>query len=829
MEDLKILVVDADPKNLQILKETFEASGFLIDTAVDGDKAWEILNSSQPDLILSEVNLPDYDGFQFLQKIKQNSATAHIPVVFLTNRRDLQDRVRSLRGGVKDYLIKPVHVKEVIARIRMILRRLERVKNEEMDSSNKVVGRLEESSVIELIENFGMERRSGVLSIYNENNKNGEIHFRGGGIVYASLGMIKAEKAIYQMLPWKCGHYIITFREVNTADSISVSNLGLLLQGFRRLEERENLIKKLPSLETTFVLSKSFQQIISQKELASDVAKFLNLINGKRDIQQIIDESVYDDIKTLERLVKLSNQGFIVPGTGKENETPQIKVGGSIGKETIEELPLPEPPVESVQEHLGTEEFSTTMGNGLPPIPDDHKSPAVSFMDEDPEEALDRPEDEQFSSDELQTKPDDVSSAKTEDLASPHLSSQDFPAFDDFSEDIDSDRIISETEPSSPEPDESDESEEYVAPPMPMDMKDFAPDTDIFEIIQELKKDRELDVTEAKLTETHNLNKSTPHLNGGNKSTAVEPSELESDPEEKEQPEAQKTRDLSFSFPKRNYGFISKAGKESASSPAILFNEDPTGTSTNQNSETDSRSEQADTLDGNVTEQSDELLDATIPPNLPAAPQAENGSPLSIFPEDDNKEANSFTDFKNINQIFLDYLQFAKKQPGTFVIIGSTQTDANNLVNKICNIEQSQAQNSNQISIGTLKLDGGSPFKLLAISMEQQFTKLLNGIQSNLTGFLLLFQAGDKKQIEYLNYFYSALNKKYKLPVGIALLKSQGKKSLAPATIRDLINGDESDFIANLNQGQINDVSTFLSDLHRHYTAIKDREEHETD
>ncbi|MDZ7343943.1 MAG: response regulator transcription factor, partial [candidate division KSB1 bacterium] len=132
MDNPTILVADGDPKNLQILRESLEASGFEVIVAPDGLQAWQKISSDVPDLILSEVNLPKLDGFQLLEKLKADPVTSSIPLMFLTNRRELQDRVRSLRGGVKDYMIKPLHVKEVIARVRMILRRMERLHEDEI-------------------------------------------------------------------------------------------------------------------------------------------------------------------------------------------------------------------------------------------------------------------------------------------------------------------------------------------------------------------------------------------------------------------------------------------------------------------------------------------------------------------------------------------------------------------------------------------------------------------------------------------------------------------------------------------------------------------------
>ncbi|MFQ5769119.1 MAG: hypothetical protein ACE5HX_01185, partial [bacterium] len=143
-------------------------------------------------------------------------------------------------------------------------------------------------------------------------------------------------KAVYQMLPWKHGHFVMTFKDINVEDEITVSNLGLLLQGLKRLQDREKFIKQLPSLDALFVKTTIFEQILKKKTISSDAEKFITLFDGKRTISNIMAESIYDDLKTLEKITKLYQQGFIQPlgipnneqfdlekmATAKSNEQP---------------------------------------------------------------------------------------------------------------------------------------------------------------------------------------------------------------------------------------------------------------------------------------------------------------------------------------------------------------------------------------------------------------------------------------------------------------------------------------------------------------------------
>jgi len=337
MDSKKILIVDKEPKNLQILKESLENSNFKVVVAENGRTAFIKIREEKPNLMISEVDLPDFDGFRLLDKLQEDSVGATLPIVFLTNRRNLDDRVKSLRAGVKDFMIKPLHVKEVIARVKMILNRIERVQIDEGEGDRKIIGRLEEQGVEELLESFGAERRTGVLTLYDKNNRNGEIYFRGGAIVNARLGNFKAEKAVYQMLPWTRGHYIMTLKDFQVKEEITVSNLGLLLQGFKHMQTRQALEAKLPSLDTVFKKTEVFKQILKKKSVNTDAEKFIELFDGKRTVYEIIAESSYDDLKSLERIIKLHEQGFI----RTNGQTEQNNLAEATPPPVENELPQP--------------------------------------------------------------------------------------------------------------------------------------------------------------------------------------------------------------------------------------------------------------------------------------------------------------------------------------------------------------------------------------------------------------------------------------------------------------------------------------------------------
>ena len=319
MDNQMVLIADPDAKNLQILKDNLEASGFLVATAADGKRAWEEILRIQPKLILSETTLPGLSGYQLLERINSDPKTSSIPLIFLTKQREIQQRIKSFEIGAKDYLVKPLHVKEVIAHIRMVLRRIERRKIDQIETHKKFSGRLDQLSLADLIESFGIERKTGILTV-NNGRRTGQIYFRDGSVVNANLDDFTTEQAVYQMLPWEHGYFNMIFRDVDAVDKISISNLGLLLQGIKRLEIREQLIKQLPSPKTAFTISSTFKSIIQKKKVGNGAIGFITLLDGKRNVEHIIDESKLDDLIALKRLVRLYQQGFIKPTIAAEKK-----------------------------------------------------------------------------------------------------------------------------------------------------------------------------------------------------------------------------------------------------------------------------------------------------------------------------------------------------------------------------------------------------------------------------------------------------------------------------------------------------------------------------
>ena len=118
---MKILIVDDEMMLLSQLKRVFERQRYLVETACDGSEALSILTDLPVDLIILDIGLPGDDGFAVLSKIRGMEITT--PVLMLTARGKVGDRVKGLDLGADDYLAKPFSLDELLARVRALLRR----------------------------------------------------------------------------------------------------------------------------------------------------------------------------------------------------------------------------------------------------------------------------------------------------------------------------------------------------------------------------------------------------------------------------------------------------------------------------------------------------------------------------------------------------------------------------------------------------------------------------------------------------------------------------------------------------------------------------------
>lgn len=121
-EKTHILVVDDEPKFLKVMQFNLENSGYQVSTASDGPGAIKLITKDEPELVLLDILMPDMDGWETCQKIREFS---NVPIIMLTALSENEDKVKGLNIGADDYISKPFSVEEMLARVQSLLRRID--------------------------------------------------------------------------------------------------------------------------------------------------------------------------------------------------------------------------------------------------------------------------------------------------------------------------------------------------------------------------------------------------------------------------------------------------------------------------------------------------------------------------------------------------------------------------------------------------------------------------------------------------------------------------------------------------------------------------------
>jgi len=312
-----LLLVDGDPKSLRVMEVSLKKAGFSVTTAVNGRDALEKAEISPPDLILSDTKMPEMDGFELCRRLKEDERYRGTPFIFLTGQKSVEYKVKGLELGVEDYLTKPIYIKEIVTRVKILLQKKEKERLEKKDLKASFSGNLADMGVVDLVQTLEMGKKSGALHVKGRTGLEAVCYFRDGRILDCELGpKLVGEQAFYRLLNWQEGEFAIEFKQTERDERIPVSTQGLLMEGMRRIDEWGRIVEQLPALDKVFEIDTA---LLADRlaEIPDDVNALLRLFDGHRTLERVIEEADYDDLAAAGVISKLFFEGIIkeaVPG-----------------------------------------------------------------------------------------------------------------------------------------------------------------------------------------------------------------------------------------------------------------------------------------------------------------------------------------------------------------------------------------------------------------------------------------------------------------------------------------------------------------------------------
>lgn len=237
----RILMVDDEVDYLTLLKLKLVNEGFDV-TAVDSaEEGLAAIEKDPPDLIVADVLMPGIDGLEMFRRIRASEAAwAETPLVFISGRDDPQTKVDALHLGAEDFLVKPVDLKVLAARIRNIIRRDAKWRKGGAGSApaSGVVGDLKNLSVPDIVQTLHLGLKTACVSVKGKSGE-GRIYFENGRIRHSELGNLSGEAAFYEMLRWQEGPFVIAHGQTTKLRTIEMDEMQLMMEGLRRLDEEK--------------------------------------------------------------------------------------------------------------------------------------------------------------------------------------------------------------------------------------------------------------------------------------------------------------------------------------------------------------------------------------------------------------------------------------------------------------------------------------------------------------------------------------------------------------------------------------------------------------
>jgi CheY-like chemotaxis protein len=290
-----VLVVDDELDNRVMMRYFLESWGYEVELAVNGEEALRKVTSRRPALVLLDLEMPVMDGFETCHRLKDDPKTEAIPVIMFTGLESTSDKVKGIRRGADDYVVKTVDPEEIQARIEMILRRTRRYEaapGTEKEATDAVLsGSLEEKSFPEAFQLVLAYGQSGTLVLRN-GDKDGRVYVSDGVVTHAEALALRGEDAFYELALWNEGTFSYLVGVSPPEQSIAKSGTSLLMEATRRMDEWNLIRSKIPSFD---VAPHRIGNGVSEPlRLTRSDWKIASLLDGRKTIREIARELEID-------------------------------------------------------------------------------------------------------------------------------------------------------------------------------------------------------------------------------------------------------------------------------------------------------------------------------------------------------------------------------------------------------------------------------------------------------------------------------------------------------------------------------------------------------
>jgi len=307
----RLLAVDDNRLILRVIEDYFVPNGWDV-VAVDGvAEALASLDARLPDVIVSDVLMPEIDGWAFFEEVRKRPAAASVPFVFLTVEGELPQRLRGLHLGADDYMTKPFAVEELHARVERLVERSVALVKARRGADALLAGSVEHLAISDLLQILSLNGKDGTVQLHQGEDE-GRIEFVAGQIVHAETQSTIGSKALYRMLGWSQAGFRVLHRAAPVhAATITGATANVLMDGLVSLDEWGRWRELIPSPHVRLGLAVDARNRLHDHAVTPAEFDVLARARGGVSVAQAIEESPHPDAQVAEAICTLLARGVL--------------------------------------------------------------------------------------------------------------------------------------------------------------------------------------------------------------------------------------------------------------------------------------------------------------------------------------------------------------------------------------------------------------------------------------------------------------------------------------------------------------------------------------
>ncbi|MBI1911478.1 MAG: DUF4388 domain-containing protein [Deltaproteobacteria bacterium] len=301
MNKNRILLAFRNDEEIKEFSEYLKGIGYDAVSARDGARALEIAIAEVPSLIMAELDLPVIGGERMFQIIRHNPHTSRIPFLFIAN--NIAD-IKGFRTGIDIFLLRPLNLGELQARIRQTLS----FKEGSSLTSKDIEGKLSHMSLADILQFLHLNKKEGELKV-TSGNRTGSIYIKDGQLFNAVTEGVEKEKALFRLLEWNEGKFEFVPKTISITKKIKLTTGNLLMEGMRQIDEFKKQQEHFPDKKT--ILTAKIEASMLPKGIQPIIHEIMQLVRTYPKVSDLVEHCTHPDYEAYKTITSLIGRGVL--------------------------------------------------------------------------------------------------------------------------------------------------------------------------------------------------------------------------------------------------------------------------------------------------------------------------------------------------------------------------------------------------------------------------------------------------------------------------------------------------------------------------------------